>query len=99
MKLLSRVLLMLVFATPLAAHEGGHDSRGVVVSIAEKELTVKTSHGEEKFVLTPQTQFVKDGSPASAQDLAASDRVVVHATKNGKRLEAVKVQFKSAKKR
>jgi uncharacterized protein DUF5666 len=99
MKLLSRVLLMLVFATPLAAHEGGHDSRGVVVSIAEKELTVKTSQGEEKFVLTPQTQFVKDRSPASAQDLRASDRVVVHATKNGKRLEAVKVEFKSAKKR
>jgi hypothetical protein len=46
----------------LAAHEGGHDSRGVVVSIAEKELTVKTSHGEEKFVLTPETKFVKDGA-------------------------------------
>jgi hypothetical protein len=99
MKLLSRVLPMVIFAAPLAAHQGGHDSRGIVVSIAEKELTVKTSHGEEKFVLTPETRFVKDGSPASAEDLAASDRVVVHATKSGKRLEAVKVQFKSAKKR
>ena len=99
MKVASMSLLLLVFAAPLVAHEGGHDSRGVVVSIAEKELIVKTSHGEEKFVLTPETQFVKDGSPATAQDLAASDRVVVHATTSGKRLEAVKVQFKSLKKR
>jgi hypothetical protein len=99
MKLLWTLLLISIFAAPLGAHEGGHDSRGVVVSIGEKELTVKTSHGEEKFVLTPETQFVKNGSPATAQDLAPSNRVVVHATKNGKRLEAVKVQFKSAKKR
>jgi hypothetical protein len=48
------------------------------------------------FVLTSETQFVKDGSAATAEDLKASERVVVHAKKNAGRLEAVKVQFKSA---
>jgi hypothetical protein len=38
---------------------------------------------------------VKDGAPATAQDVKALDRVVVHAKKNAGRLEAVKVQFKS----
>jgi Domain of unknown function (DUF5666) len=80
---------------PMAAgaHEGGHDVRGVVVSIVGEELTVKSKHGSEKFALTPETEFVKNGAPATAQDLKASDRVVVHGMKKGGRMEAVKVQF------
>jgi hypothetical protein len=88
-------------ALPLAAgaHEGGHDVRGVVVTASREELTVKTSHGSEKFVLTPQTEFVKDGAPAAAEDLKASDRVVVHGKKKGSRMEAVKVEFAPAARR
>ena len=94
-------LLALAFASwavPLAAgaHEGGHDVRGIVVSIGREDLTVKTSHGSEKFVLTPETEFVKSGAPAAAGDLKASDRVVVHAKKKGSRMEAVKVEFAPA---
>jgi hypothetical protein len=80
---------------PLRAHEGGHDVRGTVGSVDSQELTVKTSHGEEKFVLTPDTEFVKDGAPASAGDLKPDDRAVVHSKKKGGHLEAVKVEFKS----
>ena len=91
------ILLAFVFSSaPLAAHEGGYDARGVVTSVGPQELTIKTKRGEEKFVLTPETQFVKDGSPATAGDLKSSDRAVVHAKKRGERLEAFKVQFKSA---
>ena len=57
--------------------------RGVVVSAGSQELTVKTSHGSENFVVTPDTEFVKDGAPATAQDLKASARVVVHAKNRG----------------
>lgn len=81
------------------AHQGGHDARGFVSAVSAQELAIKTKHGEEKFVLTPQTEFVRDGSPATLQDLAPSDRVVVHAKKNGTRMEAIEVQFSSAKKR
>jgi|SRR5712664_753629 len=95
MKVASMLLALALCSAPVAAHEGGHDARGVVTSVGPQELTIKTSHGEETFVLTPGTQFVKDGSPATAQDLEASDRVVVHAKKNAGPLEAVKVQFKS----
>jgi Domain of unknown function (DUF5666) len=79
---------------PLRAHEGGHDVRGTVSSVDSKELTVKTSHGEEKFVLTPDTEFVRSGAPASAADLKPDDRAVVHSKKRGGHLEAVKVEFK-----
>jgi len=83
------------WAIPLAAaaHEGGHEVRGVVVSVSGEDLTVKTSHGSEKFVLTPETQFVKNGAPATAEDLKTSGRVVVHAKKKSGRMEAVKVEF------
>ncbi|TMB36307.1 MAG: hypothetical protein E6J58_13930, partial [Deltaproteobacteria bacterium] len=69
--------------------------RGVVVSVSGADLTVKTSHGSEKFVLTPETEYVKDGAPATSDDLKTSDRVVVHGKKKGSRMEAVKVQFTS----
>jgi hypothetical protein len=95
MKVASILLAFALCSTPVAAHEGGHDARGVVTSVGPQELSIKTNHGEEMFVLTPQTEFVKDGAPATAQDLKASERVVVHAKKNAGRLEAVKVQFKS----
>jgi len=95
MKVASMLLALALCSAPVAAHEGGHDVRGVVTSVGPQELTIKTSHGEEKFVLTPETQFVRDGLPATAQDLKSSDRVVVHAKKKGGRLEAFKVQFRS----
>jgi len=95
MKVASMLVALALCSAPVADHEGGHDVRGVVTSVGPQELTVKTSHREETFVLTPETQFVKDGSPATPQDLKASDRVVVHAKKNAGRLEAFKVQFRS----
>ena len=88
--------LSAALAGPLAAHEGGHDVRGTVSSVGADQLTVKTSHGEEKFILTAETEFVKDGSPAKAQDLKASSRVVVHGKKKAGRMEAVKVEFRSS---
>ncbi|MFL5294168.1 MAG: hypothetical protein ACJ79U_21825 [Myxococcales bacterium] len=93
---IASVLLALCAAAsgPLRAHEGGHDVRGTVSSVDSKELTVKTSHGEEKFVLGPDTEFVKDGAPATAGDLKRDDRAVVHSKKKGGHLEAVKVEFK-----
>ena len=55
--------------------------------------------GQLRRVGIPRS-FRKLGNPVAssttAQDLKASDRVVVHAKKKAGRLEAVKVQFKSA---
>jgi hypothetical protein len=96
MKVASTLLALALCSAPVAAHQGGHDTRGVVTSVSARELIIKTSHGEERFVLTAGTEFVKDGSPGTAQDLKASDRVVVHAKQSGEHMEAVKVQFKSA---
>lgn len=99
MKIAPMLLVSALCSAPVFAHEGGYDARGVVTSIAPQELIVSTNRGKEKFVLTPETQFVKDVLPAAAQDLKPSDRVVVHARKKGGRLEAFKVQFRSAAKK
>ena len=90
------ISLVSALAMPAIAHEGGHDVRGVVTSVSAQGLTVKTKKGSEHFVVTPQTEFVKDGSPSSARDLHESARVVVHAKKMDGRMEAIKVQFASA---
>ena len=95
MKIAPMLLAFALCSVPVAAHEGGHDARGIVTSVGSEALSIKTNRGEESFLLTPQTEFVKDGAPATAQDVKALDRVVVHAKKNAGRLEAVKVQFKS----
>ena len=96
MKVRSILLAVALGSASVSAHEGGHDARGIVTAVSSHELTVKTNHGEEKFILTPDTEFVKDGSPATAQDLKASDRVVVHAKRKAGGFEAFKVQFRSA---
>ena len=92
----SVLLACALFSLAARGHEGGHDARGVVTSISASELTLQTSHGEKKFVLTPGTEFVKDGAPATAQDLKPSTRAVVHAIKKSGRIEAVKVLFSAA---
>src|SRR5437763_15344098 len=86
------VFAFAAWAIPLAsgAHEGGHDVRGVDVSVSGADLTVKTSHGSEKFVLTPETQFVKNGAPATAEHIQTSGRVGVHVKKKRGRVEEVK---------
>jgi hypothetical protein len=88
------VVLSAFGASPLLAHEGGHDVRGTVISVGADELTVKTSHGEEKFALTSETEFVQEGTPATAKDLRPADRAVVHSRKKSGRMEAVKVEFR-----
>jgi uncharacterized protein DUF5666 len=87
--------MLLAFAIPTAAvaHQGGHDVRGTVTAVSGEELTVKTSQGSEEFALTAETEFVRDGSPSTARELKANDRVVVHSKKKNGRMEAVKVQF------
>ena len=99
MKALIVIDLLLALAIPASAHQGGHDVRGVVSAVSAQQLTVKTGKGSESFVLTPQTEFVKDGAPASAQDVHESDRVVVHARKKGGRMEAIKVESATPKRK
>lgn len=98
MKLPILISLSFAFALPGSAHQGGHDVRGVAAKVSAEELTVQTKKGSERFVLTPKTEFVKDGSPSAAQDLHEADRVVVHGKKKGGQMEAVKVEFAGPKK-
>ena len=98
MKLGSMLLAFVLCTFPFGAgaHEGGHDARGEVTSVGADELTIRTKQGEEKFALGKATEFVKDGAPATAQDLNVGSRAVVHAKRKNGRMEAFKVQFASA---
>ncbi|MCA1828974.1 MAG: DUF5666 domain-containing protein [Myxococcales bacterium] len=98
MKARTIISLLSALALPAAAHEGGHDVRGIVTSVSGQELTVNTKKGAERFVVTPQTEFVKNGSRSAARELHESDRVVVHAKKKNGQMEAIKVQFATPKK-
>src|SRR5437660_1396100 len=95
MRLASSLVACAFYTLPLAAqaHEGGHDARGRVTAVGPQQLTIKTSRGAETFALTPGTEFVKEGEPATAQDLKEGDRVVVHAKKKAGKAEAIQVQM------
>jgi hypothetical protein len=99
MKVVSLLLAIALWTPSLAAsaHEGGHDERGIITSVSADELTIRNQEGEKKkFTLRKETEYLKDGAPATAQDLSVGSRAVVHAKDNNGRMEAFKVQFASA---
>ncbi len=73
--------------------------RGGISAKVEPTSVVTAVAGKLRRLGIPRP-FREFGNPVAssttAQDLKASDRVVVHAKKKAGRLEAVKVQFKSA---
>src|SRR5882724_7160716 len=99
MKLVSLLLAIALWTSSLAAsaHEGGHDERGIITAVSADELTIRTEQGaKKKFALREETEFLKDGAPATVRDLTVGSRAVVHAKDNNGRIEAFKVQFASA---
>lgn len=82
-----------LWAAPTLAHEGGVDSRGTVRSVDTDRITVVVQDGGERsFALTPATRIMVGRASARPEDIKAGMRVVVHARRNGERLEAVVVR-------
>lgn len=85
--------LMLWGAAPGAAHEGGVDARGVVVAADGDHIAIRGTDGRDQhFAVTGQTRVMVGGAGAKVSDVRPGMRAVVHARKNGDRLEASSIR-------
>ncbi len=99
MKKLSRVIASILLVASFAfAHGNEQHVIGTVSTVTESSITVTATDGKSVAVtLTPQTTFTKEGKAITAKEIKAGDRVVIHAKKNGEKLEATSVQLGIAK--
>ena len=91
-------LLALLIALPALAHGDKKHVIGTIEKISADLVTVKTADGKSVEVkLAATTVYVtKDGKPAKLTDVAAGQRVVIHATPKGAELIADEVKFAAA---
>ena len=70
------VLTVTALAMPARAHGGFDHVRGIVVSVDNNVLTVKTSTGNVAVKLDSKTKLTKNGQNAQLSDLTAGARVI-----------------------
>jgi len=89
------LLIAIMFALPAFAHGDKTHVIGIIEKISAESVTVKTANGKLVEVkLAPATVYVtKDGKPAKLTDVAAGQRVVIHATPKGTELIADELKF------
>jgi hypothetical protein len=76
------------------AHGNEQHIMGTVSKVSDSSITITTTNGTSVDVaLTSQTAFTKNGKTITAQQIKQGDRVVIHAKKNGDKLEAASVQL------
>lgn len=91
-------LLAALFALPAFAHGDKKHVVGTIEKLSAESVTVKTAEGKSVTVkFAPATVYLtKDGKPANRADLAAGQRVVIHAAVKGTDLTADEVKFAPA---
>jgi|SRR5258708_595326 len=89
------LLIAITFALPVFAHGDKKHVIGIIEKISAESVTVKTADGKLVEVkLAAATVYVsKDGKPAKLTDVAAGQRVVIHATPKGTELIADELKF------
>jgi hypothetical protein len=97
------ISLALAFAVAAYAHGDKVHVTGVIDKVTADTVSVKTADGKTVDVkLAPATVYIfrdgksKDGTPAKVTDLAAGQRVVIHATPKNGTLIADEVKFAAA---
>ena len=90
---IASILLVASFAF---AHGNEQHVIGIVSKVTESSITVTTTDGKNvEVTLTPQTTFIKQEKTITGKEIKEGDRVVIHAKKNGEKLEATTVQIGS----
>jgi hypothetical protein len=94
-RLLGLVALVMLIAVTAMAHGDKIHVIGTVEKVETGSVTVKTADGKSVEVkLVSSTIYVwRDGKSARLSDLAAGERVVIHATPTGGTLSADEVRF------
>src|ERR1700675_221021 len=92
------LLLAVLIALPAFAHGDKKHVIGTIEKISADSVTVKTADGKSVEVkLAAATVYVtRDGKPAKFADVAAGQRVVIHATPKGTDLIADVVNLAAA---
>jgi hypothetical protein len=86
--------LLIAFATMALAHGNEEHVMGTINAIAEHSITVNTTTGKiTEVAVTEKTTFRRGGQQIEPKDIKVGDRVVIHAKKNGDRLEATTVRL------
>ena len=100
---MTMIFLALAFAVAAYAHGDKVHVAGVIDKVTADAVSVKTTDGKTVEVkLAPATVFIfrdgknKEGTPAKVTDLAAGQRVVIHATPKNGTLIADEVKFAAA---
>jgi hypothetical protein len=94
----SLIASFLLVASLAFAHGNEQHVMGTVSKVTNSTISVTTTDGKGVDVaLTPQTIFTKDGKTITTKEIKQGDRVVIHAKKNGDKLEAVSVRIGGAK--
>jgi hypothetical protein len=87
------ILLVASFAF---AHGNEQHVIGTVSKVTESSIAVTTTDGKSvEVAMTPQTTFTKQDKTITAKEIKEGDRVVIHAKKTPKKLEATTVQIGS----
>jgi Domain of unknown function (DUF5666) len=97
-RLIAWAVLFVLVTGSAFAHGSKVHVRGTVETISADSLVVRTADGKSVDVkIVASTIFLSrannEDKPAKAGDLAAGDRVVIHATPKDNRLEADEVKF------
>ena len=97
-RLLGLIASILLIASFAFAHGNEQHVMGTVSKVTDSAITVTTTDGKSIDVaLTSETTFTKDGKTITAKKVKQGDRVVIHAKKNGDKLEAASVRIGGAK--
>jgi hypothetical protein len=99
LRFLATMAVIALAGSVIFAHGEKKHVIGTVETIKADSVVVKTADGKSVEVkLAPATVYVtRDGKTATASDLKAGDRVVIHATPKDGTLLADEVKFAAAK--
>lgn len=97
-RLLGLIPSILLVASLAFAHGNEQHVMGTVSKVTDSVITVTTTDGKSIDVaLTSETSFTKGGKTITAKEIRQGDLIVIHAKKNGDKLEAVSVRIVGAK--
>jgi hypothetical protein len=93
------LLCMTVMSSLCCAHGNEQHVMGTVIKVSDESVTVETNtKARVEVMITSDTKFSKNGTPAAPGDLHIGDRVVIHAMPmKDERLMAHTVQVGVAK--
>ncbi len=93
--MMAMVVLGALLAPALAGgHEAGLHARGTIKEITRDHVVLTMTEGmDQTYALGPDTKFVRREAPARREDVRAGERAVIHARRDGEKLQATEIRL------